>query len=144
VNDYFSRFNRAWEYKSDSSGQLKHWLDPLNLKPVRMEGKRFYTDDNFCMAYTNLEDYDQHENVQLTDGGVNAGYWGGTNTLGITEFTERFSIPGNEFLYGVSIGVGLITLSSQVSNSSITIKVYNGQAMPETVFIRKPFNSGIW
>jgi lysyl endopeptidase len=133
VNDYFSRFNRAWEYKSDSSGQLKHWLDPLNLKPVRMEGKRFYTDDNFCMAYTNLEDYDQHENVQLTDGGVNAGYWGGTNTLGITEFTERFSIPGNEFLHGVSIGVGLITLSSQVSNSSITIKVYNGQAMPESV-----------
>jgi lysyl endopeptidase len=133
VNDYYSRFSRAWEYKSDSSGQLKYWLDPLNLRPVKLQGKRFYTDDNFCMAYTNLDDSDQHQNVLLTDGGVNAGYWGGTNSLGITEFTERFSIPGDEFLYGVSIGVGLVNLSSSVSNSSITVKVYNGKDMPETV-----------
>jgi lysyl endopeptidase len=138
VNDYFSRFSRAWEYRSDSTGQLKYWLDPLNLNSVRLQGKRFYTDDNFCIAFTNLEDFDQHQNVQLTDGGTNAGFWGGTNTLGITEFTERFSIPGDEYLYGVSLGVGIVTLSSQMSNSSITVKVYNGTAKPETVIHSEP------
>ncbi len=133
VNDYFSRFSLAWEYKSDSSGQLKYWLDPLNLGSGNLKGKRFYTENNFCMSYTNLTDFDQHENVLLTDGGVNEGHWGGTNSLGITEFTERFSIPGDEFLHGVSIGVGLLNLSSPLSNSSITVKVYDGEAMPESV-----------
>lgn len=133
VNDYYSRFSRAWEYKSDSAGQLKYWLDPLNLNPVRLQGKRFFTDDDFCMTYTNLEDYDEHRNVVLLEGGTNQGYWGGTNSAGITEFAERFSVPGDEFLRGISIGVGMVSLSGIGINSSITVKVFDGKTMPGTL-----------
>jgi lysyl endopeptidase len=133
VNDYFSRFSRAWEYKSDSSGQLKYWLDPQNLNVLRLQGKRIYTDNNVCMNFTNLEDFDKHASIILTDGSVNAGYWGGTNSLGITEFTERFSIPGNEILNGVSIGVGILSQINPTGNSNISVKVYNGNDKPEVL-----------
>ncbi len=142
VNDYFSRFNMAWEYKSDSSGQLKYWLDPLNTSKIAQPGKRYYSAEDFCMPFTNLEDYDEHQNVVMQDGGQDAGYWGGTNDLNVTEFVERFSVPGEEELFGVSLGVGLVKLSNFASNSEITIKVYNGKLFPETlihsqkVFIR--------
>ncbi|MFC2137223.1 T9SS type A sorting domain-containing protein [Bacteroidota bacterium] len=31
VNDYFTKFSLAWDYYSDTSQQLKYWLDPENL-----------------------------------------------------------------------------------------------------------------
>jgi len=133
VNDYFSRFHRAWDYKADSSGQLKYWLDPLNTSNLSLEGKRYFVGENFCMSFTNLENFDEHQNVLLEEGGQEAGYWGGTNELNITEFAERFSIPGDEQLYGVSLGVGLIRLASPSGNSEITIKVFNGKNAPEAL-----------
>ncbi len=133
VNDYFARFDMAWEFKPDSSGQLKYWLDPLNTNKMSLEGERYYTGENLCVSFTNLEDFDEHQNVVLNEEGRNAGFWGGSNQINITEFTERFSIPGNEQLYGVSMGVGLIQLASPSSNSAITVKVYNGRNAPENV-----------
>jgi lysyl endopeptidase len=133
VNDYYSRFDMAWNYKPDSSRQLKYWLDPLNSKKLSISGKRFYTEENFCLPFTNLEDFDNHQNVVLTDDGQSAGYWGGSNRMNITEFAERFTIPGNEQVYGVSLGVGLIRLSGSSNTSEITVKVYNGIISPGTV-----------
>ena len=43
------------------------------------------------------------------------------------------SVSGDEQLYGISIGIGLIDLISPASNSDITIKVYNGRFFPETL-----------
>lgn len=133
VNDYFSRFDLAWEYKADSSGQLKYWLDPLHLNKLNQPGKRFYVGEDFCMAFTNLEDADEHQKVILSENGQDAGYWGGSNNQNVKEFVERFSVSGDEQLYGISIGIGLIDLISPASNSDITIKVYNGRFFPETL-----------
>ncbi|MFW6289455.1 MAG: T9SS type A sorting domain-containing protein [Mariniphaga sp.] len=133
VNDFYARFDMAWEFTPDSSGQLKYWLDPLNKNDISLEGKRFYTGENFCMSFTNLEDFDEHQNVILYDQDQEAGYWGGSNQLNITEFAERFSIPGEEWLYGISMGVGLIQLTSPSDNSSVTVKVYNGINAPENI-----------
>ncbi len=132
-NDYFARMDMAWEYASDSSRQLKYWLDPLDSKKLSHPGKRFYAGEEFCMAFTNLEDTDEHENVVLYEGAREAGYWGGSNTLNITEFAERFFVPGDEQLYGISLGVGLIELSNPLSTSEITIKIYSGRFSPESV-----------
>lgn len=133
VNDYYSRFDMAWDYKPDSSGQLKYWLDPLNTNQLNIAGNRYYAGENYCVSYTNLEDFDEHQNVVLNDEGQDAGYWGGSNQLNITEFAERFSIPGNEQLYGVSLGVGLIRLSDTPGNRNITVKVFNGKNSPEAL-----------
>jgi lysyl endopeptidase len=133
VNDYFSRFSIAWEFKPDSNKQLKYWLDPVNSDKQTISGKRFNVDENLCLPFTNLEDFDDHQNQVLRNGNTFAGYWGGTNSVGITEFTERFSILGNEKLQGVALGIGMVETSVGVSESEIKINVYNGEGQPETL-----------
>jgi lysyl endopeptidase len=133
VNDYFSRLEVAWEYKADSSKQLKSWLDPVNQGIAKLQGKRFFTSENLCLAFTNLTDKDIHDNIPLIYSEEFSGYWGGTNNLGITGFAERFSIPGNEILHGISLGVGKIDLFGINNDSQIEINIYNGSDLPETV-----------
>lgn len=136
VNDYFERFALSWDYKQDDSLQLKHWLDPLNSDVQTLEGKQFYEDENLCGAFTNLNDNDKYELVTIHMTGPFAGYWGGTNNVGITEFVEQFSIYGNEQLSGVSFGIGMIEQGNG-ANSEITVKVYNGSKLPETLIYSK-------
>ena len=131
VNDYFSRFDMAWEYKTDSTQQLKYWLDPAGTNSGSFDGKRFYENENLCAAFTNLEDFDEHQNIILTSGGAFAGYWGGTNNVGITGFAERFILTGSEKLSGVSVGVGKIDLSGPGTESEIRVNVYNGSGSPD-------------
>ncbi len=137
VKDYFERFALSWDYKSEDSLQLKHWLDPINSDVKTLNGKRFYEKEEYCGAFTNLNDDDKYKLVQIDITGPFAGYWGGTNSTGVTEFTERFSISGNEQLDGISLGVGLIKTASSDSNSEITIKVYNGTNAPEELIYSK-------
>lgn len=133
VNDYFSRFDLAWEYKPDSSAQLKYWLDPLGKNSRTFQGKRFYEDENRCLAFTHLEDFDDHQNVILTSNNTFSGYWGGTNNVGITQFSERYYFPGTISLAGVSVGVGKIHLTASPSQKNIKVNVYNGSELPETL-----------
>ncbi len=129
--DYFSRLALSWDYKSDSSMQLKHWLDPLNTNVTKLAGKQFNTEDNLCRAFTNLNESDGYELVQLMEGNSFSGYWGGSNSAGITEIMERFTISGNEKLAGVSFGVGMVKSNPLDGPSEITLKVYNGNSEPE-------------
>ena len=131
IEDYFERLDMSWDYRTDTTKQLKYWLDPRNTGVSYINGKRFYTDENLCAAITHLTDDDNHRNVPLISSGEFSGYWGGTNSLGITEFVERFSGTGNEELYGVSMGVGKI-VDAAFADSKITVKVYNGASFPET------------
>jgi lysyl endopeptidase len=130
-DDRFSRFDMAWEYRSEPARQLKYWLDPVNSGANYLNGKRYYKGEDLCIPYTNLTDEDIHDNVRLIDSGEFSGYWGGTNSAGITAIAERFSIPGNEKLFGASLGVGEIDINSQSGTSEITLNVYNGTDLPE-------------
>ena len=121
----------SWDYKSDSSKQLKYWLDPINANVNTLEGMQFNTGETLCGAFTNLKETDDYDLISLLDNGNFSGYWGGNNSLGITEIMERFSVPGNEQLAGVSLGVGLLEANGFSNQSEITIKVYNGNSKPE-------------
>lgn len=140
VRDYFERFELSWDFKPDSAKQLKYWLDPLNTRAQHLDGERFYSGENLCAAFTNLTDEDEHQNVRLTNSGQFAGYWGGTNNIGITEFMEYFSGNGNEELQGVSLGVGKIVDKAFI-DSKITIKVYNGNPYPQTMIYSQSVNT---
>jgi len=137
INDYFERFALSWNLNSDSAKQLKYWLDPLNTDTQTLAGKQFYKDEQLCGAFTNLNYDDKYELVTIDMTGPFAGYWGGTNSADITEFAEQFSISGNEQLSGISLGVGIIKTANSNSNSEITIKVYNGGKLPETLVYSK-------
>jgi hypothetical protein len=131
VEDYFQRFSLSWDYKSDSSQQLKCWLDPLNSNAESLQGKQFYEHEELCGAFTNLNDSDSYDLIEIDQSGTFSGYWGGTNNIGVTEFAEKFSIDGNEQLAGVSFGVGKIHKGVSNTNSAITVKVYNGGKEPK-------------
>lgn len=137
VKDYFSRFELAWDYKSDSTRQLKHWLDPTGTGETKLDGKQFYEEEDLCGAFTNLNDQDEHSLVVLKEDGKTSGYWGGSNSAGITEFMERYSLPGNEILYGVSMGIGKLELIQDEYNSQIKIKVYTGREEPEELILEQ-------
>ncbi len=131
VNDYFERLALSWDYKSDSSKQLKYWLDPLNTGATLLDGAQFYTGESLCGAFTNLLETDDYSLISITANGNFAGYWGGSNNVGITEVMERFAVPGNEHLAGVSFGIGRLKTTGVTNQSEITIKVYNGNSKPE-------------
>jgi hypothetical protein len=137
VNDYFNRFTLSWDYKVDSTKQLKYWLDPVKSGVQILNGKQFYENENLCGAFTNLNDDDDYSMIPMLSSGKFAGYWGGSNSLGITEILERFSINGDETLFGVSFGVGKFKSKSASSNSEIKIKVYNGNSKPERLIYSK-------
>jgi lysyl endopeptidase len=137
VRDYFARFSLSWDYLPDSSKQLKYWLDPLALNTEVLNGKEFYEKEELCGAFTNLNDNDSHELIVLTSSEEFAGYWGGTNNVGITEFVEKFSIEGNEQLSGISLGVGKIEKEQISTESEISIKVYNGTDLPQELIYSK-------
>lgn len=125
-DDYFARIDMAWDNRPDSASQLKYWLDPAKTGTTSIDGQLFYEGEKLCKSYTHLSDGDDHEILKLTTGtGTFAGYWTGTNNQDIIEIGEKFSIPGNEVLQGVSLGVGLRKMISQQSESRIRVNVYN-------------------
>lgn len=131
IYDYFERFSLAWDYKSDSAKQLKYWLDPLETGAEVLNGAQFNEGENFCAAFSNLNDKDNYQMVPITGTNSISGYWGGSNNLGITEFMESFSVEGNEILSGVSLGVGKFKSVIKSNESEILIKVYTGNKFPE-------------
>ena len=130
INDYYNRFSLAWEYKKDSAKQLKCWLDPKNSGVQSLNGKQFNSGTSLCGVYENLTDADKYGLVAVANGTF-SGYWGGSNKVGITEILEKFYIPGNEEIQGVSLGVAKFKSQVKNDNSEITIKVYNGTNLPE-------------
>jgi len=139
VNDYFASLSVYWDYHSDTTKHVKYWLDPLNTNVSAIDGKQFNSGENLCGAFTNLNDNDEHANVKITSGGSFAGYWGGSNNVGITEILEKFNVAGNESLKGVSLGVGKIVKKAG-GTSTITVKVYEGTDSPTSVIYSKNVN----
>ena len=131
INDYFERFDMSWDHRSDSTKQLKYWLDPLKNGAASLSGKLFNADENLCGSFTHLTDIDTYGKISVINSGTFSGYWGGSNSVGITEFMERFSIPGNEQLSGVSMGVGKVNAAGINNQSKIKLKVYNGNSKPQ-------------
>ncbi|HYQ57195.1 MAG TPA: T9SS type A sorting domain-containing protein [Draconibacterium sp.] len=142
VNDFYARFSMQWDYRSDSTKQLKYWLDPLETGALKLNGKQFNTGDDLCNAFTHLNDADEHGNIAITISGETKGYWGGSNEVGIEEVVERFAIDGDEIIDGVSFGVGKLVTHN--NNSKITVKVYNGNSLPEQLIYSKSVNIDNW
>lgn len=125
-NDYFSRFDLAWDHRADSAWQLKYWLDPIKTNALNIDGKRFYEGPDFCMSFSNLIEDDEHELLKLnSSAGTFAGYWTGTNNQGITEVGDKFKIAGDERLHGISMGIGKRFIRNVNNTSRLRINVYN-------------------
>jgi len=134
VNDYFERFDLAWDHYADSTKQLKCWLDPLNAGAKQIDGMYGYTDEMYCAAFTNLLEGDSPELVAMYDDkNTFMGYWAGTNNYGVNAYVEKFFIPGEEVLEGISLGIARLVKNASSAKNYLILYVYNGSQSPETL-----------
>ncbi|MGQ8338506.1 trypsin-like peptidase domain-containing protein [Sunxiuqinia sp. A32] len=130
TRDYFARFDLAWDYYSDNSKSLKHWLDPNNNSGMALDGLAPYSGPLMCGAFTNFRDEDEHKLIGITENGDFKGYWSGNNDYGFMNFAEKFEQDSSCDVAGVSLGVAKAMTLSSSSQSKINIQVYNGEFFP--------------
>lgn len=123
--DYFSRFDKSWDYFSDSTKQLKHWLDPLSTQHStsgRLKLDAF--DPNHrtpVKRLTNILNTDTLGHQELQGG------WGspyGHNSLGTKRFAESFVQNDSSVVLGAYL---VASKGKQNSNKPIYISVYNNK-----------------
>lgn len=129
--DYFFRFDRAWNNYSDSSKQLKHWLDPLTAdgiqSPVNLDGLDPYA-QNPAERINNLMSSDSLGEIYLQ-----TPMWGslfGHNSFGATTFAEHFTTANSSKIHGVYI---VPAKGHNNSTSPVTVRIYKGESQPDSI-----------
>ncbi len=124
VNDYFSKFSKAWNYYEGDAYRLQPWLDPINSNVTMCGGyDPYFLPENVATNVTKLD------SLHIFDFGENAdGLWSGVNELGWRIFAERFFL--NKSIYDVNI-CGKIDTLQDLSNVRFTI--WTGSSLPENV-----------
>ena len=117
--DSFSRFDKMWNYSSDSTKQLRCWLDSLNLKKDKIDGFDPYEPQS--MTCTVISNFMFEDELTLVN-----------SKLGIysnNEVAERFSQIESGSVSGVSVGIDDFEINSE--NAEIIIRLYTGNSQPE-------------
>ncbi len=124
-NDYFTRFCKDWDLRSDDTAQFKVWLDPTNSGTDYLDGYDPYA-DNGVVRLSNVEETDSAGIIRYN----NKGYISGHNNAGIELFAEEFAGVQNAVLKGVYISPSQSTSSS---DQTIDIMVWKGTDVPNTL-----------
>lgn len=130
VNDNFSRFEKAWNFYSDSSKQLAAWLDPLKLNPIFLNSTNAYEIEVERWSNFSLTDTPVLHKLVNEEG---AGYWGGHNSRKDLSVAESFGPFAKGMLYGVWLMPGV---SQKVNGQSIDMKIWNGGKFPQQELAR--------
>lgn len=138
--DYFARLNFAWDYYSQSNKQLKKWLDPTNSNVQSLNGFSPYSKEEACGAFTNFRNEDTHANIEINEQGVLKGYWSGNNTYGFQEFAEKFEQTKQAEVWGVSFGVGKVSLGKANSDGKLRVKIYEGDQYPRALLYSQDYS----
>lgn len=128
VNDYYLKFNLAWDYYSTSSKQLKSWLDPAGSNPMTLNGY-----DPNGGSQISCEFINNFENDYLTYYDFSSskwGYWTGQNGYNWTQYAEKFTNSTNHFVHGINIPCAKAT--DNTGSGYITFKVWSGGSYPGT------------
>jgi len=125
VNDNFSRFEKAWNFYSDSSKQLAAWLDPLGHNPVSLPPLNAY--EIGVERWSNFTLADIPVLHKLT-GGEGTGYWAGHNSRKDLAVAESYGPFSKGTLYGVWLMPGL---SQKTNDQAINVKIWRGGQIPQ-------------
>ncbi|HET9570246.1 MAG TPA: trypsin-like peptidase domain-containing protein [Bacteroidales bacterium] len=126
--DYYFRFSRAWNQFSDSTKQLKHWLDPITPDSLPSTVRSLDGMDPYAktpaIRISNIQKSDSLDKVYLSRG------WGSTfghNNLKTSFFAEHFTVHDSCMILGTYLVVGKGTRNSK---SPIIVTVYDGGDTP--------------
>ncbi len=131
--DFFVRFDKTWNYKSQNNRQLKRWLDPGGTGKLTLDGYDPYESTNKCTFISNFQVEDSI--ALLPDFKSTEGIYSGNNKMGITEAGEIFTGINKASISGVAFGIADVDYG--VANTDLTIRIYSGDTLP--VFAVKQF-----
>lgn len=140
TNDFFSKFALAWSYRKERNRQLKAWLDPVNSNAEKIDGYDPNSRETLCQPITNFKNADFHDALQIREGGVRKGYYGGTNSAGFTDFAEQYKFSESCEIQGVSLGIAKAKTNPLFAESMINVRVYEGESEPVTLLHSQKFN----
>jgi lysyl endopeptidase len=132
VDDYFCRFDLAWDAPTTTGGTLADWLDAKMTHVESIAGYDPYgTDADLCEPAWNVyPDYSQMKYASLA-----------LDPSAPQKLAERFFLNGSLRIAGLFLPVGLVELGDPLAQ--IQLKIWQGDEMPEhevysqTVFLQE-------
>jgi hypothetical protein len=133
IFDYYQKLSHSWNDYSDSTEQLKYWLDPSNTGIQKCDN--YYPVDNLIEHGEILSNIDSTENK--IDGTLTSGwgYLSGHNSKNSSEFAEHYYRNGTKYIYALNVDINK-AYAAQV-NSKIIFKIWTGDEFPETLIFSK-------
>lgn len=119
INDYFSQISVQFSLFEEPDKSLKSWLDPHGTGITSMDGEYLYPDDNGCERTSNIVEGDLLGFNSLT--GTLSGYQSGSNSLGYTEYAEKFEFDDDMTIGGVYV---LTARGKYNSSSPVYLNIY--------------------
>ncbi len=116
--DAFARLDKMWNYKNDSTKQLKYWLDSENKGTMQIDGFDYYAQRNeACTVVSNFMTEDELAVFSCS-----------AVACQVDEFAERFMQFERASISGVSLGIERLVKKSLMPELIIT--VYTGENEP--------------
>lgn len=142
-DDMYCMFSAAWNYHSDNTKHLVSYLDPQGENIMFMQGYDPYA----SLAIERISNVSQGDNISINR--VNKSPIIGHNSLGYTEYAEKFELEDAAYVYGAYM---MPFKGSYNVNSPITLNVYSGHDKPEELLSSvvvhpteaKCTRSGVW
>ncbi len=138
TGDFFFRFNRAWDFFSDSTKQLKHWLAPGipddSHDVLRLNGCDPYA-HNPAVRLTNIAENDTLGALMVASPGK--GSLVGQNNFGTSEYAEHFTTDSTCYLQGVYL---MVYKGMYNNESPVVVSIYAGGDKPGALLERATLN----
>ncbi len=123
-DDYFWKICDVWNDNNSEKQNLGFWLDPLQTGVTVHNG--MWTYSNPCKRITHRAYNEVPAVPNIKDNEFEVG----TNTLGMTEFAERFSLGHVSTLYGVYF---FPVVGFESNKSPIFLRIYKGKECPDSL-----------
>ena len=131
INDYYQKFDAAWDSYTDTDAQLKAWLDPDNTGTRILNNLEPF--QGIIEMLSNIQPDDSTTIIPV----ANWGYISGHNSLYSSAFAEHYYRNGSKYIYALKLNVSKAYASN--INSGIKIMVWEGDDLPEQLIFEKDF-----
>ncbi len=134
-SDYYEKFSSSYQAYSDTTQQLKRWLDPLNKGVTSLDGfDPFPITASNCDTLSNLL---SGEKTMIVHYEFGKGYYSGTNSDSITTYAEKFTNSDSAYLTGANFHLGRLN-----SSGGLIIQVYGNDLVPTNLLYEtyQPFS----
>lgn len=133
VNDYFGRFDIAYDLSSNMFESLKPWLDPAQSSITYLNGRDPYA-ENFLSSDTLFNGLKEN-NVIYEYSAPSTGISTGINSDSILAYAEKFEISGNANITEITLFIARSNYIQQAD--SVRISILSDQSGPGSVIDSK-------